>query len=299
MTAISGATVEVRAVDHGVIHWGAAPVFFELRSPNPVVLDRARVIFGPWLNDIRNSHPPRARFLVESQGRGERRWRVMRDGSEMTVADTPDIALTAVEYGAIVELLKPESGVVALHAALLSKEGRGALLVGPKEAGKSTLACALWRAGWHLHSDDSAILECGHWARGVPRRISLRATSRALLGAELWERITNLPATTYNAAGGFRFHPSEALPGEAPVAVEVGAVIFLARHGFAADRGKLEPLDAGRALVSLAPYCHRSEPGLGAAIQALQPLADRVPMFDLGRGTLEVMVERVGEAMGT
>lgn len=300
MSATSGATATPPAVDYGILHWAAGPVFFELLSPDPAVLDRARVIFGPWLNGVSGPHPPRARFLVEGEGReGHGLWRVVRDGSEMRVADTLDLALATVEYGSIVELLKPESGVVTLHAALLSKGGRGALLVGPKEAGKSTLACALWRAGWRLHSDDSAVLEDGHRARGIPRRVSLRATSRELLGAELWERIACLPATTRTAAGGFLFHPREAFPSEAPISVEVGAVIFLARRGFTAEPGKLESLDAGRALLALGPYCHRRELGIGGAIQVLQPLADRVPTFDLGRGELAAMVERVEEAIGT
>jgi hypothetical protein len=297
---MSGATVKRPAADFGVLHWTAAGALFELRSPDPAVLDRARIIFGPWLNGASTRHPPKARFFVEAVRRdGRGRWRVVRDGSEMKVVKSRDLALTAVEYGSIVELLKPESGVVAIHAALLSMGGRGALLVGPKEAGKSTLACALWRAGWALHSDDSAILEDGHRARGVPRRISLRSSSRALLGPELWERIASLPATTRSAAGGLRFHPSEAFPGVAPVSVGVAAVIFLGRGGFTAQPGKLQRLDAGRALLALAPYCHRREPGIGRAIQVLQPLADRVPMFDLGRSELATMCRNVEEAIAT
>jgi hypothetical protein len=157
-------------------------VFFELTSPDPAVLDRARVIFGPWLDGVTGLHPPRARFLVEAEKTDTGRWRVARDGRETTIADSLDLALAAVEYGAIADLLNPESGIVALHAALLSKNDLGVLLVGPKEAGKSTLACALWGAGWRLHSDDSAVVEDGHRARGIPRRVSLRAASRELLG---------------------------------------------------------------------------------------------------------------------
>src|SRR5688572_18766927 len=115
---MSGATVKRPAADFGVLHWTAAGALFELRSPDPAVLDRARIIFGPWLNGASTRHPPKARFFVEAVRRdGRGRWRVVRDGSEMKVVKSRDLALTAVEYGSIVELLKPESGVVAIHAA--------------------------------------------------------------------------------------------------------------------------------------------------------------------------------------
>ena len=296
MTPASGVTRRPRPVD-GIVRWGAGPVFFELISPDPAVLDRARVIFGPWLDGVSGSHPPRARFLVEAEKMDTGRWRVAQDGRETTIADSLDLALAAVEYGAIADLLNPESGIVALHAALLSKNDLGVLLVGPKEAGKSTLACALWGAGWRLHSDDSAVVEDGHRARGIPRRVSLRASSRELLGNEVWERIACLPATSRSAAG-LRFHPHPS-PGDAPAGVEIAAVMFLARRGSTAGPGKLEPLDAGHSLLALGPYCHRRELEIDGAIQALQPLADHVPMFDLGRGDLEAMVERVEEVVAT
>lgn len=294
MTPASGAA-ESPSIAYGILRWTAGPVFFELSSPDPAVLGRARVIFEPWL-DGGASHPPRARFFVEADNGGSGdRWRVFKNGSEAGVAETIDLALAVVEYGAIADLLNPESGVVALHAALLSRNGRGVLLVGPKEAGKSTLACALWRAGWRFHSDDSAVIEDGHRARGIPRRVSLRVSSRELLGNEVWERIARLPATSRTAAG-LRFHP-DVTPGGALASVEIAAVMFLARRGSAAEPEKLEPLDAGYGLLALGPYCHRRELEIGGAIQALQPLAAHVRMFDLGRGELAAMVERVEGAI--
>ncbi|HEU4464500.1 MAG TPA: hypothetical protein VFS53_05600 [Gemmatimonadota bacterium] len=287
-------------VEHETLHWAAGSVGFELASPDPSVVERARVVLGPWLNGVSAAHPLKARFLVEAAAPDAGgRWRVVMEGSDATTVDTLDLALAAVEYRSIVELLDTGSGVVALHAALLSKDGRGVLLVGPKEAGKSTLACALWRAGWHFHSDDSALLEDSRRARGVPRRVSLRPTSRALLGADLWDRIASLPATTRTTAGGLLFHPCEASRGDRQQTAEIAAVIFLARLGSTTPAGEIEALDGARALLALWPYSHGRDAGIGAALQSLQPLADRVPMFDLGRGELATMVERVEEVVGT
>jgi hypothetical protein len=288
------------AVEHGTLRWTAGRVGFELFSPDPSVMERARVVFGPWLNEVSGTHPPKARFVVEGEAlQPGGRWRVVMEGSDAETVDTLDLALAAVEYRSIVELLDPESGVVALHAALLSRHGRGVLLVGPKEAGKSTLACALWRAGWRFHSDDSAVIEEGVRARGVPRRVSLRPTSRELIGEGLWNRIASLPGTTRTAAGGMLFHPCEVSRDGNQETEEVAAVIFLARLGSTTPAGELEDLDPARALLALWPYCHGREAGVGAAIESLQPLADRVPMFDLGRGQLATMVERIEGVIGT
>lgn len=298
MSVDSRPVTKPRAMNRETLHWVDGRVRFELVTPHRAVLERARVVFGPWLNGVSDSHPPRARFQIERDESASGGWRVAREGGESRTVDTLELAIAAVEYGSIVELLSPESGVVALHAALLSKVGKGVLLVGPKEAGKSTLACRLWRAGWRFHSDDTAVLEDGHRARGIPRRVSLRETSRDLLGSELWDRIVRLPATTRTAAGGLLFHPREAIPDDSPACVDVASVIFLARLGSTAGAAEIGGLDAGRALLALWPYCHPREAGIGAAIQSLQPLADRVPMYDLGRGELETMVRRVEEVVG-
>ena len=61
-----------------VLLWAAGPLSFELASPHPPVLDRARTIFGPWLNGASGSRTQRVRFLVEAEGGSlDGRWRVV------------------------------------------------------------------------------------------------------------------------------------------------------------------------------------------------------------------------------
>jgi hypothetical protein len=57
-----------------------------------------------------------------------------------------------------VYLLLGASVVTDLHAACVSKHGKGILLVGDSGAGKSTLAYACARAGWTYTSDDTSYL---------------------------------------------------------------------------------------------------------------------------------------------
>jgi hypothetical protein len=58
----------------------------------------------------------------------------------------------------VVYLLLGSSVVTDLHAACVSRNGRGILLFGDSGAGKSTLAYACARAGWTYTSDDTSYL---------------------------------------------------------------------------------------------------------------------------------------------
>jgi SynChlorMet cassette protein ScmC len=50
-----------------------------------------------------------------------------------------------------------DTGALPLHAGLVEREGRGALLAGPSGIGKST-CCAKIPAPWNAHSDDETIV---------------------------------------------------------------------------------------------------------------------------------------------
>lgn len=58
----------------------------------------------------------------------------------------------------VVYLLLGASVVTDLHAACVSRNGKGILLIGDSGAGKSTLAYACARAGWTYTSDDTSYL---------------------------------------------------------------------------------------------------------------------------------------------
>src|SRR5665213_2624050 len=58
----------------------------------------------------------------------------------------------------MVYLLLGSSVVTDLHAACISKDGKGVLLCGDSGAGKSTLSYACARAGWTYTSDDTSYL---------------------------------------------------------------------------------------------------------------------------------------------
>lgn len=80
-----------------------------------------------------------------------------------------------------VMMLLAQTHLAPVHGALVKRNGRGILLCGPSCAGKSTLALACARAGWHFVSDDGTFLvrdRPGIYGIGNPHTISLRDGAR-------------------------------------------------------------------------------------------------------------------------
>ncbi len=71
-----------------------------------------------------------------------------------------------------------------MHAGCVARDGRGVLLCGDSQSGKSSLSYACARAGWTFVSDDaSSLLRCEADARtvlGGPHRLRLRPDAREL-----------------------------------------------------------------------------------------------------------------------
>ena len=110
-------------------------------------------------------------------------------GSILVPADQLGVRLK----GMLVERMFAQGTVAALHAALLSKDGRGVLLLGSPGAGKSTLALALMNHGYSYGSDDVTLIEADGSVTGVPLAPGVKEGSWQIaqaLGAEL----TPLPA---------------------------------------------------------------------------------------------------------
>lgn len=299
--------------------WQPVPAIalcYALESACAPALEAARRLFAPWLVQAPADLPaPCARWRV-SQTEGQ--WRAERLPTEELPVEAGHLGslpnvLAQVEYAAVGHLiarLPPQ--FIGLHGALLCRRcengrERGVILVGPKEAGKSTLACALWRAGWRLGCDDFTLLDGRGRAHPTARRVSLRRGSRALLG-DLWERAAQTPSARPGAEG-LTFHPHELSDAAPPTEVELGAVIMLNRRGAVAAPAQLAPLEGIAAAWALLPYStllldesgtqlthQRADWGAGLAKLAarLEPLS----LYDLGRGELGAMVAAAERVVG-
>ncbi len=284
------------------IRWAAGPLRFELTADDHAVRTLAATVFRPWASQ-EESEPSRAWRVECLNGHGaDPSWRVRSSaGADLRVPSAAR-AVSAVEYGAVAAIV--ESPVVIAHGALVAWDGRGVLLAGRGEAGKSTLACALWARGAALLGDDVAMVEpAAAEARPAPRRVSLRSASRAFLGDDLFARVMQGPSSVA-LTDSHLFHPDEVAPYPRSTAVRLVAIVFLARRGGVAEPACHEPIAPAHALLALLPYTNlrsgqQSGRSLGDAIRTLAPLADRVPAFDLGRGPLTQMAEAVEALVGS
>jgi hypothetical protein len=240
--------------------------------------------------------PEPLRWQVETALNPTELWHVRGPTGEIlgACASAAD-AIRTVEYAALQQLFAADSSVTTLHAALLSQGRGGILIVGPAESGKSTLATALWLAGFSFHGDDIALMDPdGGGLSAAPRRVSLRQPSRRLLGDELWQRLAATPSFMPTSEGCL-FHPHElagqSLPGGS---LEPSLILFLARRGVELGAAELRPLSPAELLVALAPYSNVVRTtGMEAALRRLQPLAERAPAYDLGRGPLPSMLAAI------
>jgi len=285
---------------HEIVRWGQEPLAFELSVADAALAARARDVFAPW--PARAGLPPAARFeitrLADAVGTAAA-WQVRAGDGAGALTHSADEALRWVELTAIQTFVPRCDGALALHGALVDFDGRALLVVGPARAGKSSLACALWRAGGALLTDDVALLDLvTATARPGPRRIALRAGSAHLLGDDLWSRITSAPSSAPTDEG-WCFHPCEIDGRTLPRTTRVAAVAFLERGGRPElGPAALAPIVPARAVLALLPYVvaqRRLDPG--EAIRSIAPLAARVAAFDLARGPLEIMAERARTAL--
>jgi hypothetical protein len=253
----------------------------EIITNEPLVLTAARESFG-HARLVRNNEPLQVRFGVSRgrEGFGCPPEPMRREFNHLysLVADPENQAILDLKTGLnftwlsqsaisnrlylrhnflekVVYLLLGASVVTDLHAACISKNGKGVLLCGDSGAGKSTLAYACAREGWIYTSDDTSYLVndsdpprvIGHC-----HRARFRPTA-SLLFPELKDR----PLTPRMEG-----KPSIEVPtAELPVVrraneAAVDSIVFLKRYSGAV--GRLERLPAGSATERLCKGLHSS-----------------------------------------
>ena len=288
------------------VRWQVAGKTCELRSCNERVLQLANTVFGRWqspshliADSVLSSWQVEKHQFGQSESASPSQssplWQVRGPAGDVVGCASLADAIRRVEYAALCELYLANSPVTSLHAALLGHGGLGILIVGPCEAGKSTLATTLWRAGYELQGDDVALVAPNDGGlSAAPRRVALRQPSRQLLGNELWERLAATPSFMVTEEGCL-FHPHEldGSPARA-CALEPALIVFLARRGVELAGAELRPLSPAELLVALAPYSNAVRTaGMGVALERLQPLAARAVGYDLGRGSLPSMLAAI------
>jgi hypothetical protein len=181
--------------------------------------------------------------------------------------------------GRMLPLLADARGIDALHGGLLLGADGGWAVIGPREAGKSSLLAQCHRAGAHVLSDDIVVLEGTRCLAG-PRCIDLREEPARALG----------PGVPVRSGTKRRIQ----LP-PAPAEAELAGVIWLAWGGGT----ELSPLPPSARLARLA--AHRAEQLWPRSTSLVLDLAV-LPAFELRRepglhslaGSARLLMERLG-----
>ena len=156
------------------------PFLVHVRAESPLVHQYLEMLYADFpMNGEAGGH-----FDIQllSTG-GVRRW-VRRQTNLVVNGERPFLPLPADLAGALFEWTlnycvgRDACRFVAIHAAVVERDGYAVMVSGESGAGKSTLCAALVLAGWRLLSDEFALL---HPDTGMltplPRPVSLKNTS--------------------------------------------------------------------------------------------------------------------------
>lgn len=87
----------------------------------------------------------------------------------------------------VLPLVLARKGRVVVHGGLVSRDGRGVIVIGASGAGKSTFTAFSWLRGWTVGGDDGSVVSPGPSPAAEPTyaTIRLRQDSAALLDLDL------------------------------------------------------------------------------------------------------------------
>lgn len=182
-----------------------------------------------------------------------------------------------------VYLLLGASVVTDIHAACISKYGRGILLCGDSGAGKSTLAYACARAGWTYTSDDTSYLinesptprVIGHSHR-VRFRPEAKTLFPELAACEVTPRMEGKPSIEVPVSVLPLLHTAKE--------VSVSSIIYLNR--IPNSRAKLVPLQHGSAIQRMKKELFSAGEIRAKHEAMLEGLSD-IPAYELQYSDLE------------
>lgn len=175
---------------------------------------------------------------------------------------------------------------LAIHAAVLERDGRAVLLPAPPGSGKSTLTAALCLRGWRLLSDELALVSPGDLAlTPLPRPVSLKNQSIDVI--RRFDPTATIGRAAHDTAKGTVAHmrpPAESVARAGELARPAWIVFPKWIEGAPAVLEARERAHAGLELASNA--FNYSVLGR-AGFDTLVALLDACPCFDFRYGRLE------------
>ncbi len=253
-----------------------------IHSDHRVVIDLIDELYEPLAVP---GSAPSALMIGATTYRGEPGYFTALDGDILVRSTAPTVAFAHLLFEANQQAIEQSPGLVRLHAAAVSAEGRVIALPGPMGAGKSTLAAALVRRGLGYLTDEVVAIEPATGeVRPYAKPVSLGVAPVAL-GPVVWTP----PAGADRFLGSAGVVPASALGSSETTPRPLGAIV-LPRYVEGAPTD-IEPVGAADALGQLAAHTfHLDEPG---TLATLARLVGDVPTYTLTSGDLDEAVDAV------
>jgi hypothetical protein len=197
-------------------------------------------------------------------------------------------SLPAYEFAAplryLIHRIATDRGMALVHAAAISKDGRGTLIAGPKGAGKSTTALACLAAGFDYLGDDRCLVARradGH------RLYSIYSSAKVFLEDVHRHHIERLaaailPPTTDDDRKGL-VYIDQVAPTQMARSAILRCILIPVRSG--AERSRIVQGAPGEALrLLVAELVGRSPVTVAKSIAVLREVCATVPVFRLEAG---------------
>ncbi len=217
---------------------------------------------------------------------GRSRYTVFGDGKKLFSDRRSLDVLPYLEWGINWRVMERCTAYLQLHAATLSFEGQGVVLVGTSGAGKSTLAAGLVSRGWTYLSDEFALID-PHTLRlhPFPKAMCIKAGSFEVierLNLPLWRRRHYVKAIK-GAVGYVR--PRDFAPGVVPTPCPIRFVIF-PKYGDG-EEPRFYPIMSGNAVFRMAGHAFNRHVFGKRAVSILSEVVRQAECFGLVSGPID------------
>ncbi len=212
------------------------------------------------------------------------------DGRTIGNARSPDVALSLLQWhlNGVASRHAGEQRLLLHASAVRLPDGRVAVFAGEANAGKSTLAAGLVRAGYGYLTDETVAVDIDSGrAEGYRKPINLDPGS--------WALFDDLADRPDDEAGPERLIDPVGLHADAlagPAAGDVALIVFPTYADGAATTA--EPIGRAETVVHLIAHCTNVADHGDAGLEALVALTASAPAFALTSGDLDAAVAAIG-----
>lgn len=216
-------------------------------------------------------------------------YELFQDGESIQRVSTPGSMLDWVILDTTRRAVEGADRYVAVHAGVVSLDGRAVLMPAPPDSGKTTLVAGLTRAGFQFMGDEVALIEPGTaFVHPFLRPLLIEPSSMAVLSG----LVSDLPAI-YERFRGVRFHVAaeDLRTGATGSPCPVGYVVFPAYR--AGSETRLHSISRAEAVIRIADQMF-NRPEMGTlGIRSLAAVVGGAQCFELPIGDLGDAIREV------